>query len=286
MTTTLHRLAALALPAVRPYLRVHLALLGRQVARTPLPQDAPVLQVEGPRPTRLLVVGELAASGLGVLLHGMAFPAQVGREWGRVTGRGCSWRTVAGLLLSAGQAASHPELEEAATRADAAVVALGIPDVLLATRGGDFEAHVEELVVAIRSRASDSCPVVLAGLPPMSRFQPMPPLAARLLALRARRLDDAMGRVADRHEGVSFVPFPVQRLAGLYVRDRFSYRALHRIWAHAVVTALTALTATSPSGPVPPSPREQEAPAPPSPTDPPQQAPTPGAGGTRSSLLV
>ena len=247
MPSTLHRLAALALPVVRPYLRVHLALLGRQVARTPLPQDEPVLEVSGPSPTRLLVVGELAASGLGVLLHGMAFPAQVGHEWARVTRRGCSWRTVAGLVLSAEEAAAHADLDDAAAGADAAVVALGIPDVLLATRGRDFEAHIEELVVRVRSRAAASCPVVLAGLPPMSRFQPMPPLAARLLAVRARRLDDAMSRVAERHEGVVFVPFPVQRLAGLYVRDRFSYRALHRIWAHAVVTALASTTPSEPA---------------------------------------
>ena len=270
MPSTLHRLAALALPVVRPYLRVHLALLGRQVARTPLPQDAPVLEAPGPRPTRLLVVGELAASGLGVLLHGMAFPAQVGREWARVTARGCSWRTVAGLVLSAERAAAHPDLDEAATLADAAVVALGIPDVLLATRGADFEAHVEGLVVAVRARSAASCPVVLAGLPPMSRFQPMPPLAARLLALRARRLDDAMGRVAERHEGVTFVPFPVQRISGLYVRDRFSYRALHRIWAHAVVAALAS---TPSSGPATPD-RHVSTPAP---ASPPEATTSPGA---------
>lgn len=249
MHPTLHRLASATLPLVRPYLRLHLALLGRQVARTPLPQDAPVEVVPGPDPGRLLVVGELAASGLGVLLHGMAFPAQIGQAWSRATGRGCTWRTVAHPVQSAAQAAARPDLDDAAAGADAVVVALGVPDVLLATRAGTFEATVEQIVDLVRSRSSSSCRVVLAGLPPMTRFQPIPPLAARLFGLRMRRLDDAMRRVAERHEGVAFVPFPQQRLHGLYVRDRFSYRALHRIWAHAVVGALVPAPTTE--GPEP-----------------------------------
>ena len=249
MHPTLHRLASAALPLAKPYLRVHLALLGRQIARTPLPRDAPVDTVPGPDPGRVLVVGELAASGLGVLLHGMAFPAQVGQAWSRATGRGCTWRTVARPVLSAAQAAAHPDLDGAAAGADAVVVALGIPDVLLATRAGTFESTIERIVDLARSRASTGCRVVLAGLPPMTRFQPIPPLAARLFGLRMRRLDDALHRVAERHEGVAFVPFPQQRLHGLYVRDRFSYRALHRIWAHAVVTALVPSPSTDGPGP-------------------------------------
>lgn len=250
MHPTLHRLASATLPLVRPYLRLHLALLGRQIARTPLPTDAPVEAVPGPDPGRLLVVGELAASGLGVLLHGMAFPAQIGQAWSRATGRGCTWRTVARPVLSAAQAAAHPELDGAAAGAEAAVVALGIPDVLLATRAGTFESTLEQIVDLVRSRSSSGCRVVLAGLPPMTRFQPIPPLAERLFGLRVRRLDDAMHRVAERHEGVTFVPFPQQRLHGLYVRDRFSYLALHRIWAHAVVTALVPVPPTDGPGPV------------------------------------
>jgi len=249
MHPTLRRLAGAALPLVRPYLRLHLLLLGRQVARTPLPRDAPVETVPGPDPGRLLVVGELAASGLGVLLHGMAFPAQLGAAWSRGAHRGCTWRTVARPVLSAAQAAAHPDLDAAAAGTDAAVVALGIPDVLLATRAAAFEDAVERIVDLVRARSSTGCRVVLAGLPPMARFQPVPPLAARLFDLRTRRLDDALRRVADRHEGVAFVPFPRQRLHGLYVRDRFSYRALHRIWAHAVVGAL--LTVPPSDGPGP-----------------------------------
>ena len=238
MHTLRARTAATLLMLARPYLALHLGVLGLKIRRAPFPGDEAVTTLPGPRPARLLVVGDLAASGYGVLLHGMAFPAQLAGAWSSRTGRGCTWQTVADPLLTVRRAAHHPRLGSAALGVDAVVVALGVPDVLRLTSSADVVAAVGRLVARVRAAAGRDVPVLVAGLPPMTRFQPLTPAATRVIGSQLRRVDAALQRAAAQHEGVEFVPFPAWDLAGSTLRRAFSFRAMHRGWALAVAARL------------------------------------------------
>jgi hypothetical protein len=238
MTTLRARAAETLLTLARPYLALHLGVLGLKIRRAPFPRDTVDATLPGPRAARLLVVGDLAASGYGVLLHGMAFPAQLAGAWSSRTGRGCSWQTVADPLMTVRRAAHHPRLGTAAVGADAVVVALGVPDVLQLTATADVVASVARLVARVRSAAGRDVPVLLAGLPPMTQFQGLSPAAAHLIGSQLRRIDDALRQVAAQHAGVEFVGFPSWDLGGSTLRRAFSFSAMHRGWASAVAARL------------------------------------------------
>lgn len=237
MPTLRARTAETLLAVARPYLAVHLGVLGLKIRRAPFPRDAVVATVPGPAAARLLVVGDLAASGYGVLLHGMAFPTQLAGAWSSRTGRGCSWQTIADPLMTVRRAAHHPDLRRSAEGVDAVVVALGVPDVLQLTSGDDVEGSVVRLVARVRAAAGRDVPVLLAGVPPMTKFQGLPPAASRLIGSQMRRVDDALRRVAEQHDGVDFVAFPPWSVDGT-LRRAFSFRAMHRGWALGVAARL------------------------------------------------
>jgi len=238
MHTLRARAAEILLTLARPYLALHLGVLGLKIRRAPFPRDEAVASVPGPDAARLLVVGDLAASGFGVLLHGMAFPAQLAGAWSSRTGRGCSWQTVADPLMTIRRAAHHPRLGAAAAASDAVVVALGVPDVLQLTSTADVVSSLGRLVARVRSAAGRDVPVLLAGLPPMTQFQALSPAASHLIGSQLRRVDEALQRVAEQHEDVEFVPFPSWDLAGTTLRRAFSISAMHRGWAGAVAARL------------------------------------------------
>ncbi|WP_209559515.1 GDSL-type esterase/lipase family protein [Frigoribacterium sp. PvP032] len=249
MHTLRARTAATLLTLARPYLALHLGVLGLKIRSAPFPRDEATATLPGPSAARLLVVGDLAASGYGVLLHGMAFPAQLAGIWSSRTGRGCSWQVVADPLLTVRRAAHHSRLGTSAAGADAVVVALGIPDVLRITPSADIVASVARLVARVRSAAGRDVPVLLAGLPPMTQFQGLSPAASHLIGSQLRRVDDALRRVAAEHVGVDFVSFPSWDTDGTTLRRAFSFRAMHRGWALAVAARLA--VALPGSGPEP-----------------------------------
>jgi hypothetical protein len=251
MHTLRARTAATLLTLARPYLALHLGVLGLKIRSAPFPRDEAAASLPGPRAARLLVVGDLAASGYGVLLHGMAFPAQLAGVWAARTGRGCSWQTVADPLLTVRRAAHHPRLGSSATGVDAVVVALGIPDVLRITPSADVVASVTRLVARVRSAAGRDVPVLLAGLPPMTQFQGLPPAAARLIGSQLRRVDAALRQVEAEHVGVEFISFPAWDTDGTTLRRAFSFRAMHRGWALAVAARLAVALPGSGPDPVP-----------------------------------
>lgn len=230
-------LLGVTLAAVRPYLRLHLALYNRKMRRGVFPEATMERMVPGPAPQRLLFVGDIAVAGYGVLLDGMAFPAQVAQIFSGQHDRGCTWEQVTTFDLTAKKAAAL--LGDEATGVDVAVVALGIPDVLLVTDRATWERHLQDLIATIRDRASSECRIVITGLPPMDRFQPLPGFVEKAFSLQMARLDEVSAALASRSDDLAFVPFPTDDFGSMYLRDVFSFRAMHRLWAKTVAPHLT-----------------------------------------------
>jgi hypothetical protein len=250
------RLVAALVRVTKPLFRLHLALYEREVARAPFPRDARRTMVDGPDPDRLLFVGSIAVEGFGVLDHDLTCASQTARLVAAGRSRGVTWNEVSSPVLTAAEAA---RTDLPAEPADAAVVLLGICDVLLATGGTSWEASLRRLAVRVRESAGPDCRVVYVGIPPMAEFRPIPPVAARLLTRQIDRLNAVTARVALTTPGASWVPFPEWRSEGLYHQELLSWATMHRRWGQAIApTVVASLGGVGAVG----GPREDDAPAP------------------------
>jgi hypothetical protein len=220
----------------RPYLRLHLAMYTRTMATATFPLDDRERMVLGPDPHRVLFLGDIGVAGYGVLLPGMAMPAQATARLASATGRGCIWTTVSSSDMTAESALSA--VAGRAARVDVAVLALGIPDALMMTSPELWEARLTEVIASTRAQAGAGCRIVLAGIPPMDRFRHLPPAARALLRSQLRRLDSALRRMQDADAGIVYVRFPNLASDRMHVRRGFSFRAMHDLWARAIAPHL------------------------------------------------
>ncbi|RIJ54941.1 esterase [Clavibacter phaseoli] len=227
--------AAMAL--ARPTLRLHLHLYMREMEAGIFPQHDDVSAIAGPDPERVLFVGDIGVAGYGVLLAGMGMPAQVAARRTSATGRGMEWESVAAYDMTARKAAAAIADRDAAPL-DLAVVALGIPDVLVATSVEEWTDRLTGIIASIRAQAGDGCRIVVTGIPPMDRFQPIPMVARKLLQAQVGRLNRATALLDDPGRGVIHAPYPDISGTRLHVRDRFSYRVMHAHWAEAIMPFL------------------------------------------------
>jgi hypothetical protein len=227
--------AAVAL--ARPTLRLHLHLYMREMEAGIFPQHDDASAVPGPDPERVLFVGDIGVAGYGVLLAGMAMPAQVAARRTSATGRGMEWESIAAYDMTARKAAAVIA-DRAAAPLDLAVVALGIPDVLVATSVEEWTDRLTGIIASIRAQAGDGCRIVVTGIPPMDRFQPIPMVARKLLQAQVGRLNRATALLDDPGSGVIHAPYPDISGTRLHVRDRFSYRVMHAHWAEAIMPFL------------------------------------------------
>lgn len=220
------------LAAARPLLGIHFEIYRREMSTSIFPRDECTSRVEGPRPESLAFVGSVAVAGLGVLSHGMTTSSQTAQRVAANRRRGMGWTEVSSPVLTAETASTLPAL--AAPGTDVAVLLLGIADVLTVTSPASWERSLRKLIERARREAGHDCAVVVAELPPMADFRPIPPLARRLITAQIARLDAVVRRLAREIDGVTAVPFPAWDLDGLFVQDLFSWASMHRTWAEAL----------------------------------------------------
>jgi hypothetical protein len=220
----------------RPYLRLHLAHYARTMATATFPLDGRERMVLGPDPHRILFLGDIGVAGYGVLLPGMAMPAQATARLAAATARGCIWTTVSASDMTAESALTA--VAGRAARIDVAVLALGIPDALMMTAPELWESQLAEVIASTREQAHQGCRIVLAGIPPVDRFRHLTPAARSLLRSQVRRLNAAMRQMQDPDAGIHYVHFPDLASDRMHVRNGFSFRAMHDLWARAIAPHL------------------------------------------------
>ena len=228
------RTAAVVMFLARPYLRLHLAIYTRTMSSAVFPRNDHRTVIEGPDPDRMLFIGEIAVAGYCVLLPGMALPAQVAARLAARTERGCVWSTISAFDMTAKKAATA--VLGHADRIDVAVVALGIPDVLMVTSPEEWRAHLTAVVANIRMQAGEQCRIVLTGIPPMDRFRPMPPIPRNLIRTQVERLNAATMQLQDQN--VVWAPFPDLTAGRTPLSDAFSFQQMHALWARAITPHL------------------------------------------------
>jgi hypothetical protein len=229
-----------ALRLLRPFLKMNMVAYRAEVANSLFPAGTPEGEVVAPDSRRMLFVGDIAASGYGVLNHGLAVVAQTARSVAREWNSGCSWSTITDAELTMSRAAA--QLTTVETDVDVVVIILGPPDVLLGTTAAEWSAKLRQLIATVRQGANPECAVVVAAIPPMYRFRAMPRFVQRILALQIHRLNRSSLQVVDSLPGVSYSPFPSLDTCTKFVHDNLNWRTVHALWGQQLgATISTAL---------------------------------------------
>ena len=185
-----------------PYLRLSLAILaarGPRVLRQArtlrkvvprLPDAARPWRgaVEGPRPLRLLVLGDSTAAGVGVDSQDDGLPGHLARAINRHTGRGVSWRAVGEngattrdiLTTYLGEALSEP--------ADLVFLTIGANDAIHARTTGAFQHDLRRILKTL-SVAMPEATVLLSSLPVFGLFRVFPEPLRTTLFRHSRNLE-------------------------------------------------------------------------------------------------
>lgn len=238
-----------------------LAWQGRRVRRTvpPLPDAAGPTHGEcseggeGGEAIDLLVIGESTAAGMGAPTHDVALAGCVARALAHHAGRTVRWRVLARSGATARAARLLVDAAHPAPRADVAVVALGVNDVLAIPRGdGAWARDLETLVAALRARCGSGLPVVLAAVPPLGCFPALHHPLRWALGARARLFDGAAALVAARTPGVVHAPASTLDAVadrGLFAADGFHPSpAGYRMWGDSLGAIAATTVATGAAG--------------------------------------
>jgi lysophospholipase L1-like esterase len=178
---------------------------GRRLKRTTprLPDAGPPWtgELAGPRPIRLLVLGDSTAAGVGAPTQQEALPGRLADALHARTGRGIRWRAV-GRNGATARDLIIDYLDEALSEpADLLFLSIGANDAMQMRGTGAFRADVRSILDAFDA-SNPGAFVLMSSLPVFGRFSLLPqPLRTALyrhsLALEAtaRRIVDARPRM-------------------------------------------------------------------------------------------
>jgi lysophospholipase L1-like esterase len=168
-------------------------------------------------PFRLAVLGESTVDGVGAASHEEALTGCLARELAR-DGRAVRWQAVG--RTGANARTVRAELAPLVRPADLVVIALGVNDTIELRTAGAYRRDLLELVIDLRRRLGP-VDVLLAGVPPMSRFPALPRPLRDVLAARSSALDHSAATLA-RIPGVTHLPMDPRLLdPAAFAADRF-----------------------------------------------------------------
>jgi lysophospholipase L1-like esterase len=168
-------------------------------------------------PFRLAVLGESTVDGVGAANHEEALTGCLARELAR-DGRAVRWQAVG--RTGANARTVRAELAPLVRPADLVVIALGVNDTIELRSAPAYRRDLLKLVIDLRRRLGPA-DVLLAGVPPMSRFPALPRPLRDVLAARSTALDNAAATLA-RIPGVTHLPMDPRLLdPAAFASDRF-----------------------------------------------------------------
>ncbi|WP_100364298.1 hypothetical protein [Diaminobutyricimonas aerilata] len=191
---------------LRPSARVwHATQLDRWRA-IPRPHDDPIVDVPGDDADRVLLIGDGAACGYGVVSHHLALAGALARRLAHATGRGARVEVVTHPRLFVGEL--KIELERLELRGmDAIVVTTGIGDACRLTSIRSWQHDVRGAVDAVVAHARRDTPVLWLGIPSVRAIPVFRGVSARIIEHHAALLNRQTRMLLDDHPRAQFVPF-------------------------------------------------------------------------------
>lgn len=179
------------------------------------------------RALRLLILGDSSAAGVGVARQEDALAGQItialqsrfAVDWHLIAQSGATTRAATGLLERDGKDGGY----------DAAVLALGVNDVVRLTRRAAFADAQRTLIQRLQHKYGVGL-ILASAVPPMGAMQAFPQPLRAALGRRAAALDMTLAQICAQY-GAQHVPFDMALSPDLLAVDGFHPgAALYRLW--------------------------------------------------------
>ncbi len=171
----------------------------------------------GPRPIRVVGVGDSIIAGVGVETQQLALVGHFARRLHEIEGRPTVWRLHG--FNGATSAGIRERIARHVADADVYLVSVGVNDAVRGIDPAAFATNLRDLVKTLRGR-SPHATVIFAGIPPLESFPSLPwPLGA-LLGERGLRLQAAARALSESNDFVCF-SFPPRLAGDTFSRDGF-----------------------------------------------------------------
>ena len=191
---------------LRPAMRVWLGQRLRSLRSLPKPTDVPHVHTSGVHADRILLLGNGASTGFGVLSHGLALPGHLARQLSLRTGRATDIDVIADVELTAARCLDvlrGTDLE----RFDAIVMTVGVFESLTQLSPHQWSRDLRLLLDRIERLAPASLRVFLVSIPRMDSVSDFPRLVQWLSDSQATRLNEHTRIVSADYPRVTYVPF-------------------------------------------------------------------------------
>jgi hypothetical protein len=229
-------LNALARPLVRLWVRT------AEMSDPLLPRPASPDEREPPdhAADRVLLVGNGASVGYGVLSHDLSLAGHLGRQTALATGRPTHVAVIADGDMTAGSVIDTlrgVDLEAY----DAIVLTIGVNEALELSSVKRWDEEIGRLLDFLQSPATPHLTAFMVAVPPVESIAGFPPFVRWTCDRHARALNVHLRAACDRFAHVTFVPFapgPSKDL-GRY-RSTDTYRAWASLIADVVAGGLIA----------------------------------------------
>lgn len=214
------RLSRIIAIPLGPVLLVQGRRLRRTIPKLPdaaLPWDG---SLAGPRPVRLLVLGDSTASGVGAESQLEALPGHLARFVHDRYGRGATWDAMGRNGASARDIIMDYLEKATAVHFDLVFLTIGANDALGLRSRGSFSRDVRTIVNRLRDVNPEAL-ILVSLMPRFDRFASLPHPVKWNLALHAASLDDGARTAVSGMPGVFAIPKPSPYTPEFWAADGF-----------------------------------------------------------------
>lgn len=174
----------------------------------------------GPRPVRILVLGDSTASGVGARTQADALPGNLARALRERFGRGTSWNAIGRNGATARDIITDYLGDATADQYDLVFLTIGANDALGLRSRGAFRRDVRAIVDRLRE-ASPRALILVSLMPRFDRFASLVNPVKWNLALHASSLDAAARKGVAGMPGVFAIPKPAPYTPEFWATDGF-----------------------------------------------------------------
>jgi GAF domain len=192
--------------------------------RSPVANDSPHVHAPGTDPDRILVAGEGASAGRGVLTHDLGLPGYLARSVSFITGRATDVDILVTTHMTA--ATCFPAIASLdLARFDAILFSLGANEALSLTPVRAWRRDIDLLLDRVEREVTGGAWTVVLSIPFFSVNPYFPAFLAWVVDRHVQRLNAATQDLLNRRPSVSFVPFAhgeAYEASGAHAYDRWA----------------------------------------------------------------
>lgn len=197
-----------------------------------LPADSHA-HTRGVDPDRILLMGDGAAAGLGVLAQDLALAGQLARRVTALTGRAIDVDVAAERDMTPHRA-QQLLLTAPLARYDVLVLVLGTGDALTLTPTKKWQRDLDRMCNTIETTAPASLRTFIVGIPDVGTLAGLPRFFSMMAGGHGPQLNMATRHVCARHSAITYVPFDPDRLAD----GRRGSKETYGHWAELIAPAV------------------------------------------------